>query len=53
MKRGKKGKIFVQIASYRDPELLPTIEDMLQKAKNPENLVFGRSEEHTSELQSH
>ena len=41
MKKGKKGKIFVQIASYRDPELLPTIEDMLKKAKNPENLVFG------------
>jgi hypothetical protein len=34
-------KIFVQIASYRDPELIPTIEDMLEKAKNPENLVFG------------
>ena len=41
MKKGKKGKIFVQIASYRDPELLPTIEDMLKKAKNPENLIFG------------
>ena len=37
----KKGKIFVQIASYRDPELIPTIEDMMKKAKNPENLVFG------------
>lgn len=34
-------KIFVQIASYRDPELIPTIEDMLEKANNPENLVFG------------
>lgn len=34
-------KIFVQIASYRDPELIPTIEDMLDKAKEPENLVFG------------
>ena len=29
----KKGKIFVQIASYRDPELVPTIEDMINKAK--------------------
>ena len=37
----KKGKIFVQIASYRDPELVPTIEDMINKAKNPQNLTFG------------
>ena len=37
----KKDKIFVQIASYRDPELIPTIQDMLEKAKYPENLVFG------------
>jgi hypothetical protein len=37
----KKDKIFVQIASYRDPELIPTIEDMIKKAKNPQNLVFG------------
>lgn len=34
-------KIFVQIASYRDPQLIPTIEDLLNKAKNPENLTFG------------
>ena len=34
-------KIFVQIASYRDPELIPTIEDCLHKAKFPENLTFG------------
>jgi hypothetical protein len=34
-------KIFVQIASYRDPELLPTIRDCINKAKLPENLVFG------------
>lgn len=33
--------IFVQIASYRDPELVPTIEDMIAKAKHPENLTFG------------
>jgi hypothetical protein len=37
----KNNKIFVQIASYRDPELGPTIEDCLNKAKNPENLIFG------------
>jgi hypothetical protein len=34
-------KIFVQIASYRDPELLPTIKSCLENAKYPENLVFG------------
>ena len=33
--------IFIQIASYRDPQLLPTIEDMLAKAKNPQNLRIG------------
>jgi len=34
-------KIFVQIASYRDPELIPTIKDCIAKAKHPENLTFG------------
>ena len=34
-------KIFIQIASYRDPELLPTIKSCLENAKYPENLVFG------------
>ena len=33
--------IFVQIASYRDPELVPTIKDMIAKAKYPEKLRFG------------
>jgi len=31
-------KIFVQIASYRDPELVPTIKSLLENSKNPENL---------------
>jgi len=34
-------KIFVQIASYRDPQLIPTIKSMLENAKKPENLVIG------------
>jgi len=34
-------KIFVQIASYRDPQLIPTIKNMLEMAKNPENLVLS------------
>jgi hypothetical protein len=32
--------IFVQIASYKDPELTKTIEDLLNNAKNPENLTI-------------
>jgi len=39
----KKNKIFISIASYRDSELIPTIEDCLAKAKNPRNLVFAIS----------
>jgi len=34
-------KIFIQIASYRDPQLIPTILDCINNAKNPQNLVFG------------
>lgn len=33
--------IFVQIASYKDPELIPTIRDCISKAKYPERLTFG------------
>jgi hypothetical protein len=33
--------IFVQIASYRDPELVATVEDALQKADSPSRLSFG------------
>lgn len=33
--------IFVQIAAYRDPELLPTLRHCLENAKHPENLRFG------------
>ena len=34
-------KIFIQIASYRDPQLTPTINSCLENSKYPENLVFG------------
>jgi glycosyltransferase involved in cell wall biosynthesis len=34
-------KIFIQIAAYRDPQLVPTLKDCLSKAKHPENLVFS------------
>jgi hypothetical protein len=33
--------IFVSIASYRDSELVPTVLDMLAKARRPERLRFG------------
>jgi hypothetical protein len=32
--------IFIQIASYRDPQLIPTLDDCIAKAKRPENLRF-------------
>jgi hypothetical protein len=41
MKEKKTNTIFIQIASYRDPQLLPTLKDCIDKAKNPENLRFG------------
>jgi hypothetical protein len=34
-------KIFIQIASFCDPQLVPTIKDMLANAKHPKNLVFA------------
>lgn len=33
--------IYVQIAAYKDPELVPTIEDCLAKAKYKDDLTFG------------
>lgn len=41
--------IFVQIASYRDPQLIPTIQDCLAKARYPENLFFGIAWQHGPE----
>jgi hypothetical protein len=41
MGKKKNSKIFVQIASYRDPQLVPTIKNMLENAKYPENLTLG------------
>ena len=34
-------KIYVQIASYRDPDIENTINDLLEKADNPERLIVG------------
>jgi hypothetical protein len=33
--------IFVQIAAYRDPQLIPTIKNMLENAKRPKNIRLG------------
>jgi len=42
-------KIFIQIAAYRDQELLPTLKDCLEKAEHPENLVFSIAWQHSNE----
>jgi len=42
-------KIFISIASYRDPELLPTIKDCIANAKYPENLIFAIAWQHSLE----
>jgi UDP-N-acetylglucosamine (GlcNAc):hydroxyproline polypeptide GlcNAc-transferase len=33
--------VFISIAAYRDPQLIPTVEDCLSKALHPEHLRFG------------
>lgn len=45
----KKDKIFVSIAAYRDPELLPTIRDCIAQSDNPENLSFCIAWQHSEE----
>jgi hypothetical protein len=37
----RRPRIFVSIAAYRDPELVPTVFDCLAKAQAPESLRFG------------
>lgn len=43
--------IYVQIASYRDPELIPTIKDCLNQAKYPKRLRFGIAWQHSDKDQ--
>lgn len=38
------------MAAYRDPQLIPTIKDMLQNAKNPQNLHIGICWQHGEEV---
>jgi hypothetical protein len=41
--------IFIQIAAYRDPELLPTIRDCIKNAKYPKKLKFCIAWQHAEE----
>lgn len=41
--------IYIQIASYRDPELLPTLRDCINNAAHPKNLRFGILWQHAKE----
>tara|TARA_R100000231_G_scaffold139620_1_gene121705 strand:+ start:5218 stop:6429 length:1212 start_codon:yes stop_codon:yes gene_type:complete len=41
--------IFIQIASYRDPELIPTIDDLLSNADNPDELTICIAHQHSEE----
>lgn len=43
------GLIFVHIAAYRDPELVPTILDCIANARNPDRLRFGVVWQHAPE----
>jgi len=42
-------KIFIQIASYRDPELIPTIKSCIENAEHPEKLTFGICWQHSND----
>ncbi len=42
-------KIFISIAAYRDPELLPTLRDLISNAKHPENLKICIAWQHNPE----
>jgi hypothetical protein len=45
-KEKKTSTIFIQIASYRDPQLSPTLHNLIESAKYPENLRFGIAWQH-------
>ena len=42
-------KIFVSIAAYRDPELIPTIKDLINNCSNPDNLHICIGWQHSEE----
>lgn len=45
----EENTIFIQMASYRDNQLVPTLEDMLKNAKNPQNLTICICWQHAKE----
>lgn len=45
----KANTIFIQIASYRDPQLIPTLNDMIKHAAHPENLRVGICWQHSND----
>ena len=42
-------KIFIQIASYRDPQLIHTIRDCDIKASDPSKLVYSIAWQHSKD----
>jgi hypothetical protein len=44
-----RGRVFVSIAAYRDPQLNATVADCLKKARYPEQLRFGICRQHAAE----
>jgi len=43
----KNKTIFIQIAAYRDPELIPTLDDLLSNAKYPDRLKICIAWQHS------
>ena len=48
-KPSKKDTIFVQMAAYRDPELLKTLDNLLKTSKYPKNLKICIAWQHSEE----
>lgn len=44
-----KSTIFVSIASYRDPELMPTINSLIDNATHPKNITIGVAWQHAED----
>ena len=44
-----KNNIFIQIASYRDPELVPTLDSLFASAEFPDNLTVCIAWQHSTE----
>jgi len=44
-----KNSIFIQIASYRDPELVPTLDSLFDNAKFPDNITVCIAWQHSTE----